>query len=209
LIDVILGLVTPQQGRVEIDGKDLRIAATEWRKKVGYVPQDIYLTDDTLRQNVALGLANDEIDDSSVRRALDQADLTKFLGALPRGIETPVGELGAFLSGGQRQRIGIARALYHNPEVLILDEATSALDFETESNVLDAVGALTGQKTIIIVAHRLSAVRRCSRLLILDRGRIASLGRFEELMQHNPQLARQAETATIKFDNEGLLLDKR
>jgi ATP-binding cassette subfamily C protein len=197
----MLGLVTPQQGRVEIDGQDLRVVANEWRRKIGYVPQVVYLTDDTLRRNVALGLADDQIDDDAVRRALNQADLTSFIAPLPKGVDTPVGELGAYLSGGQRQRIGIARALYHNPDVLILDEATSALDIETESNVLDAVGTLTGQKTIIIVAHRLTAVRRCSRMLVLDQGRIVESGRFEELMQRSSQLARMAEVVSAEFDN--------
>jgi ATP-binding cassette subfamily C protein len=189
LIDVILGLLPPQQGRIEIDGRPLAEVAG-WQQCVGYVPQVIYLTDDTLRRNVAFGLADHEIDESTLRRALDQANLLDVVAGLPKGVDTPVGELGASLSGGQRQRIGVARALYHDPEVLILDEATSALDSETESNVLGAIEALSGKKTVIVVAHRLSTLSRCSRLIVLKEGRIVDCGRFDELNQRNAEFAR-------------------
>jgi ABC-type multidrug transport system fused ATPase/permease subunit len=181
LVDVILGLITPQKGRVLIDGHDIKEVASEWRSRVGYVPQTIYLTDDTLKRNVALGIADKDIDDNALVRALHQASLTDFVASLPQRADTPVGELGAFLSGGQRQRIGIARALYHDPDALILDEASSALDMQTERAVLDAVNALSRQKTIIIVAHRTNTVSRCDRIIVLDDGRITESGTFEEL----------------------------
>jgi ABC-type multidrug transport system fused ATPase/permease subunit len=140
------------------------------------VPQSIYLTDDTLKSNVAFGLPKDKIDDTSVMRAIEAAQLADFINQLPDGIETMVGERGVRLSGGQRQRIGIARALYHNPEVLVLDEATSALDSDTEHDVMQAIYALHKSKTIIIVAHRLSTVERCDKLFQLEMGKLVATG---------------------------------
>ena len=176
LIDVILGLLSPESGSVSVDGADIRLNMRNWQDQIGYVPQFIYLTDDTLRRNVAFGLSGDQIDDAAVRRAIRAAQLEEFVASLPDGLETVIGERGVRLSGGQRQRIGIARALYHDPGVLILDEATSALDGATERGVMEAVSALHGQKTIIIVAHRLSTVERCDRLYRLDRGRVVGEG---------------------------------
>lgn len=173
LIDVVLGLLSPAAGVVEVDGNDIRRDIRAWQDQVGYVPQSIYLTDDTLRRNVAFGLPESEIDDDAVRRAIRAAQLDDFAAGLPAGMQTVVGERGIRLSGGQRQRIGIARALYHNPAVLVLDEATSALDTATERGVMQAVAALRGSKTILIVAHRLSTVAQCDRLYRLDQGRIA------------------------------------
>jgi ATP-binding cassette, subfamily B, bacterial PglK len=193
LVDVILGLISPQQGRIEIDGRPLGEMTGEWQRRIGYVPQSVYLTDDTLRKNVALGMAERDIDAVALQRALQQANLTSFVDGLARGIDTPIGELGAFLSGGQRQRIGIARALYHDPSVLILDEATSALDAETERAVLDAVSSLAGQKTIIIVAHRLSTVARCDHLIVLNEGRIVESGTLGELKASGTYFARSFE----------------
>ena len=198
LIDLILGLLPPQEGRVEVDGGDLSEIGQEWRNRVGYVPQAIYLTDDTLRRNVALGLADHEIDDGALQRALGQANLSEFVAGLPKGMDTPIGELGTFLSGGQRQRIGIARALYHDPEVLVLDEATSALDNETESIVLGAVEALSGEKTVIVVAHRLSTVRRCDRLVVLGDGRLVDSGPFDDLASRSDRFARLVELGRLE-----------
>jgi ABC-type multidrug transport system fused ATPase/permease subunit len=146
------------------------------------VPQSIYLTDDSLRRNVAFGLANSQIDNGAVVRAVKAAQLEDFVASLPGGLETVVGERGVRLSGGQRQRIGIARALYHDPAVLVLDEATSALDTETERSVMEAVIALHGEKTILIVAHRLSTVAHCDRLYRLVQGRVAA----EEILNVQP-----------------------
>jgi ABC-type multidrug transport system fused ATPase/permease subunit len=174
LVDVVLGLLTPESGRVLVDGEDIQKNLRAWQDQIGYVPQAIYLTDDTLRHNVAFGLAEEAIDDAAVKQAVRAAQLGDFVAGLPKGLDTLVGERGIRLSGGQRQRIGIARALYHDPTVLVLDEATSALDTETERGVMGAVTALHGSKTILIVAHRLTTVAHCDRLYRLDRGRIAA-----------------------------------
>jgi len=182
LVDVVLGLLAPGAGQVLVDGKDIQGNLRAWQDQIGYVPQSIYLTDDTLRRNVAFGLSDAEIDSDAVSRAVSAAQLEDFVAGLPEGLETLVGERGIRLSGGQRQRIGIARALYHDPEVLVLDEATSALDTETESFVMDAVNALRGRKTVLIVAHRLSTVENCDRLYRLDSGRIAAEGTRAEML---------------------------
>lgn len=176
LVDIILGLLQPSEGMVAVDGLDLQQCLRHWQDQIGYVPQSIYLTDDSLRRNVAFGVRDNEIDEEAVRNAIKSAQLDAYIDALPEGLDTLVGERGIRLSGGQRQRIGIARALYHNPAVLVLDEATSALDMETEREVMRAVEALHGGKTIIIVAHRLSTVEKCDRLVRLEAGRIVAEG---------------------------------
>ena len=147
------------------------------------MPQSVYLTDDTLRNNVAFGIPSDQIDEGAVARAVQAAQLDTFLANQPHGLDTVVGERGVRLSGGQLQRIGIARALYHDPSVLVLDEATSALDTLTEKGVMDSVEALQGSKTLLIVAHRLSTVEHCSRLYQLDRGRVIAEGAPAQLLQ--------------------------
>jgi ABC-type multidrug transport system fused ATPase/permease subunit len=174
LVDVVLGLLTPQKGQVLVDSEDIQGKLRTWQDQIGYVPQSIYLTDDTLRRNVAFGLPEDAIDEAAVERAIRAAQLEEFAASLPKGLDTLVGERGVRLSGGQRQRIGIARALYHDPAVLVLDEATSALDTATESGVMQAVIALQGSKTVLIVAHRLSTVAHCDRLYRLEQGRVAA-----------------------------------
>ncbi len=181
LVDVILGLLTPDRGTVAVDGKDVHSSLRDWQNNIGYVPQSIYLTDDTIRGNVAFGVPADEIDDAAVRQALEAAQLGEFVDYLPARAETIVGERGVRLSGGQRQRIGIARALYLDPEVLVLDEATSSLDTETELGVMNAVNRLHGRKTLIIVAHRLSTVAACDELIKLEKGRIVSTGKFADV----------------------------
>jgi ABC-type multidrug transport system fused ATPase/permease subunit len=186
LVDVLLGLLTPDSGEVRVDGASIQANLRGWQDQIGYVPQSIFLTDDTLRRNVAFGLPEAEIDDEAVRRAIRAAQLDAFVASLPEGLETVVGERGVRISGGQRQRIGIARALYHDPAVLVLDEATSSLDVPTERGVMQAVDALHGDKTIVIVAHRLSTVESCDRLLRLEEGRLADEGGPQTL------LARQA-----------------
>jgi ABC-type multidrug transport system fused ATPase/permease subunit len=183
LVDVILGLLTPATGRVAVDGIDIQTNLRGWQDQIGYVPQSIYLTDDTLRRNVAFGLPDDQVDASAVSRALKAAQLDEFVSDLPAGLETVVGERGVRLSGGQRQRIGIARALYHDPPVLVLDEATSSLDTANEQGVMAAVNALHGDKTLIIVAHRLSTVARCDRLFRLEHGRLVEEGSFDAVMK--------------------------
>jgi ABC-type multidrug transport system fused ATPase/permease subunit len=176
LVDVILGLLGPASGRVEVDGIDIQAHLRGWQDQIGYVPQSVYLTDDTLRRNVAFGLPDEKIDEAAVWRALHSAQLVEFVNDLPGGLDTVVGERGIRLSGGQRQRIGIARALYHDPPVLVLDEATSSVDTATERGIMDAVRALHGEKTILVVAHRTSTVEHCDRLFCLYRGRVVNEG---------------------------------
>jgi ABC-type multidrug transport system fused ATPase/permease subunit len=183
LVDLILGLLTPTTGQVRVDEVDIQTNLRGWQDQIGYVPQTVFLTDDSLRRNVAFGLSEDQIDDSAVQRALRAAQLEEFVNSLPEGVQTHVGERGVRLSGGQRQRIGIARALYHDPQVLVLDEATSALDTATEEGVMAAVNRLIGEKTLIIVAHRLSTVARCDRLFRLEKGRIVDEGSFQSISQ--------------------------
>jgi ABC-type multidrug transport system fused ATPase/permease subunit len=182
LADVILGLLPPSNGQVTVDGQDIQANLRIWQDQIGYVPQSIYLTDDTLRRNVAFGVPNEEIDDAAVQRAIKGAQLEEFVASLPNGLENVVGERGIRLSGGQRQRIGIARALYHDPAILVLDEATSALDTATEQDVMQAVTALHGSKTILIVAHRLSTVEHCDRLYQLERGGVVAEGSPSEML---------------------------
>ena len=182
LVDILLGLLKPIEGEVLIDNKNITSNLRGWQKSLGYVPQSIFLLDDTLRANIAFGCCKNEIDEVAVREALKSAQLEDFVASLPEGLDTVVGERGVRLSGGQRQRIGIARALYHRPSVLVLDEATSSLDTETEHEVMKAVQALQGDKTVIIVAHRLSTVEYCDRLYRLDAGRIVDEGTFDEVM---------------------------
>ena len=183
LVDVILGLFAPTAGEVRVDGHNIQENLRNWQNQIGYVPQSIYLTDDTLRRNVAFGLSDENIDDKLVAEAIRLAQLDAFVESLPDRLETVVGERGVRLSGGQRQRIGIARALYHNPSVLVLDEATSSLDTPTEHGVMQAVQALQGTKTVIIVAHRLSTVEYCDRLYRIEDSRITEEGTFAEVVK--------------------------
>jgi len=185
LIDIMLGLLEPQSGSVLINGQTLENVKQSWQQQIGYIPQTIFLMDDSLRRNIAIGIADGEIDEAAIQDALKSAQLEDFVASLPEGLDTVVGERGVRLSGGQRQRIGIARALYHRPSVLVLDEATSSLDTETEKGVMQAVQALQGDKTVIIVAHRLSTVEYCDRLYRLDAGRIVDEGTFDEVMNRS------------------------
>jgi ATP-binding cassette, subfamily B, bacterial PglK len=182
LVDVILGLFAPTGGRVAVDGVDIQEDLRGWQGQVGYVAQSIYLTDDTLTRNIAFGLPDAEIDEAAVMRAIRAAQLEELIDSLPSGVETVVGERGIRLSGGQRQRIGIARALYHDPAVLVLDEATSALDTATENSVMGSVAALHGSKTIVIIAHRLTTVQHCDRLYRLQEGKIVEEGTPETML---------------------------
>ncbi len=171
LADVILGLLPPQEGTIRVDGNSIYDIPDEWAKMIGYVPQSVFLIDDTIRNNVAFGLLPEEIDDERIWKALEQAQLAEFVRSLPQGIDTMVGERGVRFSGGQRQRVAIARALYYNPEILVLDEATSALDGETENAVMESIDALQGRKTLIIVAHRLTTIRNCDRIFEIVEGK--------------------------------------
>jgi len=182
LINLILGLLPPSNGEVKIDNVDIDTNMRGWQNQIGYVPQTIYLTDDTLRHNIAFGLEEDQIDDGALQAAIKAAQLEGFISDLPEGYNSIVGEQGVKLSGGQRQRIGVARALYHDPAVLVLDEATSALDTETEKGVMQAIIALQGKKTILIVAHRLSTLKQCDLLYKIENGKIVHQGLYDELV---------------------------
>jgi len=181
LVDILLGLLTPTSGRVTVDGTDIADHLRAWQSIVGYVPQSIFLSDDTIRANVAFGVPPDEIDDAAVARAIKAAQLDQVVAELAEGTNTVLGERGMRLSGGQRQRIGVARALYHDPRVLVLDEATSALDSETEKGVMEAVESLHGAKTLIIIAHRLTTVAHCDVLYRLEQGKVVAAGSFAEV----------------------------
>ena len=184
IVDLILGLLTPSSGQIIVDGNALNPAnVTQWQKNVGYVPQDIFLADTTIQMNIAFGLAQDQVDPDRVETCARLAQVATFIEQkLPNGYQTMVGERGVRLSGGERQRIGIARALYHNPQVLIFDEATSALDVDTERAVMDAIETLSVQKTIVLIAHRLSTVKQCDQVVRVEKGMIRSIGRYEEVM---------------------------
>jgi len=185
LIDILLGLLLPDAGKLLVDGKDSDDFINEWQQQIGYVPQSIFLTDDSLLANIAFGIPKDKIDIIAVKEAVKASQLQNFVDDLDEGLETVVGERGVRLSGGQRQRIGIARALYHKPEVLVFDEATSALDTKTETDVMETINALHGKKTIIMVAHRLSTVMSCDKLYRLNSGRVIDHGSPEELVKVN------------------------
>ena len=170
-VDLILGILTPQKGSICVDGTDIHEALRSWHEKIGYIPQTIYMLDDTIRNNIAFGDAG-EIDDARVWEALRQAQLEDFIKGLEDGLDTVIGEAGVRLSGGQRQRIGIARALYRRPEVLVLDEATSALDNETEAAVMEAIDRLQGKMTMFIIAHRLSTIQNCDIVYKVENGQV-------------------------------------
>lgn len=184
LIDIILGLLEPTSGVILVDSKIIdKQNIKSWQKNIGYVSQTIYLLDDTFRKNIAFGLSEEEIDENKILNAIKFAQLQEFISTLPEGLDTFVGESGVRISGGQRQRIGIARALYNNPSVLVLDEATSALDLKTESDVMGSIKTLHGQKTILIIAHRLSTVKDCDYIYKLDNGSIIDHGTSIEMLK--------------------------
>jgi len=189
LVDVILGLLRPTYGAIAVDGvaiSEERLRA--WQQSLGYVPQEIFLTDSTIAENIALGIPSDQFDHKQVVRCAIMAQVHDFImNDLSEQYDTMVGERGVRLSGGQRQRIGIARALYHNPEVLVFDEATSALDKVTENAVMKAIDSLSHQKIIIIIAHRLTTVKSCNQIVLLDQGRVKAKGTYDELIRDSQQ----------------------
>lgn len=198
LVDLILGLYEPDGGCIQVGSTLLdEITVGAWRHQVGYVPQYIFLTDDTIAANIAFGVQPSEIDLTQVERAARIAHVHEFITTMPNAYQTVVGERGVRLSGGQRQRIGIARALYHNPEVLILDEATSALDGITEEAVMDAIRELAGQKTILIIAHRLSTVLECDAIYLLKDGKVSAYGTYEHLAKNNIEFRTMAKLNSV------------
>jgi ATP-binding cassette subfamily C protein len=178
LVDLILGLLKPSHGSILIDGQ-YPVHSYEWHQKIGYVPQNIYLTDDTIEKNIAFG--EKDIDLNRLNLAIDAAQLRKFIDALPEGVKTVVGERGIRLSGGERQRIAIARALYRSPEVLIFDEATSALDNDTEARLMKTINAVSRDRTVIMIAHRLTTLKDCNRIVVMDKGTISQVTDYNSL----------------------------
>ena len=176
LVDLILGLLKPSKGSLLYNGEELKGSLSRWQSQIAYLPQQVFLIDNTLRNNVALGINDNEIDDQLVHESLNNASLQEFVDTLPQGIETKLGERGVRLSGGQRQRVAIARAFYHGRNVLVMDEATSALDHETESEIVEEIKRLKGKKTIIVIAHRLTTVQHCDRIYCLEKGKIVNSG---------------------------------
>jgi ABC-type multidrug transport system fused ATPase/permease subunit len=182
LVDVVLGLLIPQSGDITVDGESIYSNLSSWQRLIGYIPQSIFLMDDTIEKNIAFGVPEHSIDSERLEKAIRAAQLSELITELPQGIKTPVGERGVRLSGGQRQRVGIARALYHEREILVLDEATSALDNETEASVNQAIKSLSGMKTLIIIAHRLTTVEHCNCIYVIEKGKIVRSGTYEEVV---------------------------
>lgn len=185
--DVILGLLEPTEGSVLVDGRNIRDALFDWQRQLSYIPQEVYLLDGTIRQNVAFAVASDEIVDERVWRALRRAQIDDLVRELPQGLDSPVGERGVRISGGERQRLGIARALYRNPAVLVVDEATASIDSETEAAVMRALEALRGDKTLIVITHRLATVRNCDEIFVMGNGGIQASGTYAELVQRSAE----------------------
>ena len=193
-IDLLIGLLNPQKGAISIDNVCVNdVNKRAWQNTLGFVPQSIFLSEGTIAENVAFGLPPQSIHLEQVNRALQLANLTELVKELPEGINTKVGERGVQLSGGQRQRIGIARALYHEANVLVFDEATSALDGISEKIIMEAIHEFSGKKTIIMIAHRLKTVQKCDIIYIMDKGKIIDQGTYHELLESNSKFKEMAE----------------
>ena len=203
LANILLGLLSPISGNLMIDSQPIDVTRISRKGFLGYVPQDISLLDDTIRRNIAFALPDEQIDEQKVWEAVKLASLEGFVLGLPEGLDTKVGEWGSRISGGQRQRIGIARALYGEPEILIMDEATSALDSKTEKAIVETLLSLRTHKTIILIAHRLTTIQFCDRLLFLENGKVSGSGTFNELRKDNIKfnyLIRHAEISGTNLD---------
>jgi len=199
-----MGLLHPGTGEMLVDGIDAFSRLRAWQNHLGYVPQQVYLLDDTLRRNIAFGIEDENINEERIAEVVSMAHLEDLVAELPAGLGTEVGERGMRLSGGQQQRIGIARALYRDPDILVFDEATSSLDGKTEHEVTRAIEELSGEKTLIIIAHRLSTVRRCRRLILMKDGHIKDTGTFNELMEKNPDFQRLVQIGNIDINGAPL-----
>jgi ABC-type multidrug transport system fused ATPase/permease subunit len=172
IVDILLGLLHVQEGTITCDGVNIFDNYASWLGHIGYIPQSIYLIDESIRDNIAFGIDADKIDEKRIWEVLEEAQLKEFVEELPEGLDTTIGDRGVRISGGQRQRLGIARALYHNPEILVFDEATSALDGETEAAVMDAINSFHGKKTMVIIAHRLNTIAKCDVIYKVENGKI-------------------------------------
>jgi ATP-binding cassette, subfamily B, bacterial PglK len=195
LVDVVLGLLQPTRGQVLVDGVDVHEHPQRWQRNIGVVPQMVFLIDGSLRRNICLGVPENEIDQRLLDEAVHLAQLETYVSGLPNGLDTMVGERGVRVSGGQRQRIAIARALYRRPSVLVFDEGTSSLDTLTEGEIIRALERLRGERTIITIAHRLSTVRSCDRIVLIQAGRVRDVGTFDELVQRNADFQAMAASA--------------
>jgi len=192
IVDILLGILEPDKGKVEINGLSPLDAISTWPGAIGYMPQDILISNGTVRENVMLGFDSNPIYDQRVKSAIEIAQLSEFVQALPKGLDQPMGDRGTSISGGQRQRLGIARAIFTAPRLLVLDEATSALDGETEANISSAIQAFRGDVTVLMIAHRLSTVLTADRVIYMDKGEIKAQGSFEEVRREVPDFDRQA-----------------
>jgi ATP-binding cassette, subfamily B, bacterial PglK len=201
-VDLLLGLLNPTSGEILADGVDITTSLKAWRKNIGYIPQSIYLFDDTIRANIAFGYFPDCIDDDRVLKVLKAVQLQEFVAQLPQGLDTFVGESGVRLSGGQRQRIGIARALYRNPRLLIMDEATSALDNQTEKAVTEAIEKLSKNRTVVIIAHRLTTIQKCDVIYMMSKGEIICQGTYDRLLADSPEFQKLAMVTSIPEDRD-------
>ena len=181
LVDIMLGLLEPQKGGVYFDNKNIKNELSLWQKQIGYIPQDIYLLDDTIKKNITFGLKDDEIDEKLLLQTLKIAQLKDFVDTLPDAINTFVGNRGVKLSGGERQRIGIARAMYNLPKIMVFDEATSSLDIENENKILDEIYENREDKTLIIISHRNNTVKYCDLIYVLEDGKLIDQGSFKEI----------------------------
>jgi ABC-type multidrug transport system fused ATPase/permease subunit len=193
IIDVILGVLKPDSGKVQIQGHPPLSAISNWPGAIGYVPQDVMISNGTIRQNVCLGYSSNEVEEDDIWQALEVSQLAEFIRELPAGLDTPVGDRGTKLSGGQRQRLGIARAMFTKPKLLVLDEATSSLDGTTEASIAEAVHNLKGGVTIVMIAHRLSTVKESDIIHYLAKGRLEMSGTFDELRRNIPEFDKQAQ----------------
>lgn len=195
-IDVLLGLISPKDGELIIDGNKIEhVNLRAWQNIIGFVPQSIFLSEGSIAENIAFGIPKEEIDYGQVEKSLTLAHLDSLIESLENGLDTKVGERGVQLSGGQRQRIGIARALYHDADVLIFDEATSALDGITEKMIMEAIHDFSGQKTIVMIAHRLKTVQKCDQIFFIDQGKVVDQGTYKELIKKNDYFKRMADNA--------------
>jgi ABC-type multidrug transport system fused ATPase/permease subunit len=192
LADIILGVISPDSGDVKISGIDPSTAIEKWPGSIAYVPQDVIVSNCSIRENVGLGYPNEEIEDKIVLQALKIAHLDEFIQTLPEGLHTNVGDRGTKLSGGQRQRLGIARAIFTKPKLLVLDEATSSLDGQSEADISDSINDMRGEITVILIAHRLSTVKNADKVVYLEGGKIVSIGTFEEVRKNVPNFEKQA-----------------
>lgn len=192
IVDLILGLMNPTQGVIRVDGFDIKNNLSGWQKNIGYIPQSIYLSDDSLKANIAFGIPEIEIDITKVIKAIQLAQLEDLVATLPDGLNTRIGESGTRLSGGQRQRVGIARALYEDPDVIIMDEATSALDNITEKLIIESIEKLKGERTVIMIAHRLTTVMNCDTIHLMEEGEIISSGTYDSLINNSSKFRKMA-----------------